>query len=113
MAPSIDFDAYRREQKGEPVKLTLGGKDYILPPSLPASVALDLIALRREKGDDAKLGADDIQRFARELLGDQADAIIGAVSIDELGALLVQLLKVYAPPNPESPEESKEPPASR
>lgn len=109
--PTIDFDAYRAEQKEEPLKLRLGGKEYLLPPSLPAPLALDLIALRKEHGDSAKLAAEDVERFARKLLGDSAEEIISKLSLAELGELLQRLLSVYAPPNPASPEE-KEAPAS-
>lgn len=106
--PTIDFDAFRAERSAEPIVLRLGGEDYELPPALPASIALDLIRLRKEKGDTAEVPPDEIERFARLILGAKGEEIIGKVSIDELGTLLVRLLGVYSPPNPASPAETKE-----
>lgn len=110
--PTIDFDAFRAERAAEPLTLRLGGKDYTLPPALPAAIALDLIRMRKEKGDTAEVPPEEIERFARLILGEQGEEIIAAVSIDELGKLLIRLLEVYSPPNPASPAGTEKEPAS-
>lgn len=95
--PTIDFDAARAERAAEPVTLKLGGVTYVLPPALPAELALDLIRMRAELGDDADVPADQLEKMARQMLGQSADAIIGAITLPELEDLLRRLLAVYAP----------------
>ena len=48
----IDFDAFRAEQQARPLIIRVGGQDYALPSSPPASVALDGIRLAAQRRDD-------------------------------------------------------------
>jgi hypothetical protein len=95
--PTIDFDAARAERNAEPVTLTLGGVTYVLPPALPADIALDLIRLRSEAGDGAEVPIGELHKFAHSLLGAEAEAIIARITLPELEDLLVRLIAIYAP----------------
>jgi len=95
--PTIDFDAARAERNAEPVTLTLGGVTYVLPPALPADIALDLIRLRADAGDGAEVPIGELHKFAHSLLGTEADAIISRITLPELEDLLTRLIAIYAP----------------
>lgn len=99
MSNVIDFDAFRAEQKQEPVELKLGGKTYHLPPSLPASLALDLIRMNM-KDSDADIKPEDVERMGAELFGGTAQfhEIIreGGVTMDEMPELMKMILNQYA-----------------
>ncbi len=105
MAKTIDFDAFRAEQKQEPVMLALGGRTYALPPSLPAALALDLIRMNASDPDrEPTMG--EIERMGAELFGgtEHFREILreGAVTLDEMPELIEMVLNMYAgvtPPN--------------
>lgn len=42
----LDFDAARRERNAVPLEVVVGGQVYVLPPQLPASVALDIVEMK-------------------------------------------------------------------
>lgn len=68
--PTIDFDAFRGEQKGEPFTLKVGGKIYTLPPSLPAAVALEISRLKLgDNDDDVEVSPADAARLCESLFG--------------------------------------------
>jgi hypothetical protein len=69
--PKLDLDAARAEVSGDPVVVTVGGKDWTLlgRPTLALSDALD-------KGDT--VGA------VRRLLGDQFDEFAEVATIDDI-----------------------------
>lgn len=101
MTRTIDFDKFRSEQQDppEPVVLRLGGKEYDLPASLPAALALDIVRLQATKGDDADFSENDVQRLGSALFGGEerftrilAD---GAVTIEEMPELIQQVLAMY------------------
>lgn len=105
MSKTIDFDAFRAEQKAEPAYLTLGGKQYELPASLPAALALDLIRMQAVDAD-ADLRPEDVDRMGAALFGglEKFRTILsdGAVTMDEMPELIKQVLNMYAgvtPPN--------------
>ena len=117
----LDFDSFRRERTGEPVIITLGGVEYLLPPSLPAATALDIIALYRNAEPCAKHAPmvapeceecknpdatpDQLFTLAEPLFGKGVLRTIAAdhaLSMDELGDLIIRVFKMYnedAPPN--------------
>lgn len=101
----IDFDAFRAEQKQEPVSLKLGGKEYALPASLPAALALDLIRMNATDAD-REPNMDEIERMGAELFGGTAvfHEVLreGGVTMDEMPELIKMVLNQYAgvtPPN--------------
>ena len=63
----IDFDAFRAEQQARPLIIRIGGQDYALPSSPPASVALDGIRLSRSGA--TTIPADDVAGLAEGLFG--------------------------------------------
>lgn len=95
--PTIDFDAARAERAEEPVKLIKDGVTYLLPPSIPAEVALDLIRLRAAHGEESQVPAEDVERMARALLGKDYDGLIRGLTLPDLEDLLKRLMAVYAP----------------
>lgn len=95
----IDFDAFRAEQKQEPILFTIGGVTYDLPASIPASIAIEVIAMQKinDSEDDVPL----------ELLQDVGIATFGPaiwkevlekhrIQLDELPALIGMVLQAYS-----------------
>jgi hypothetical protein len=72
----IDFDAFRAEQQDEPVVLRIGGREYNLPPSMPAAVAVDTIRLQ-----ETMKTTDDVPVTVLDKMG---KAIFGAAIWEEL-----------------------------
>ncbi len=101
----IDFDAYRAEQQSRPLIIRVGGADYALPSSPPASVALDGIRLSRSGA--TSVPADEIAGLAEGLFGKAVlDELVGVhrLTVAELQALITQVMDIYAaeaspPPN--------------
>lgn len=98
----IDFDAFLEEQKRQhpvdPIIFRVGGREYQLPGSLPAVVALDIVRLK--KNQDANKQADP------EVLVGIGEAMFGAtqfreilvdnqLSIENLGELITQAFSTY------------------
>lgn len=101
----IDFDAFRAEQQGRPLIIRIGGQDYALPSSPPASVALDGIRLTRS--GVTTVPPDEVARLAEGLFGKTVlDELVGVhrLTVVELQALITQVMDIYAaeaspPPN--------------
>lgn len=104
----FDFDAFRREQEQEPLKLRIGGREYDLPPSPPAIVALE--GLRLSKAGVKKVPPEKVEAIARGLFpGDLLDEIVTThgLSVAELAALIERVMDAYGksltpPPNRET-----------
>jgi hypothetical protein len=117
----IDFDAWRDERKVDPntegPKVKVGGKTYVLPPTIPASVALDVVRFKRAKGDDATVPANMLLNVGESLFGDEAFAEIlsdNKLDIDQMGQLIMMAFGAYdeseggdAVPNPKTPKRQK------
>lgn len=104
----VDFDAFRRERADDrpPLVVRVGGKDYHLPPDLPAAVALSAIALKEQRGDDGALDSREVRAICVALFGpEQLDEIVAAngLSIQDLADLMAQVIEAYTrgltPPN--------------
>ena len=101
----IDFDAFRAEQQARPLIIRVGGQDYALPSSPPASVALDGIRLSRSGA--TTIPADEVARLADDLFGTAVlDELLRLhrLTVAELQALIGQVMDAYAaeaspPPN--------------
>lgn len=107
MTRVLDFDAFRSEKKEEPLVLKLGGKTYDLPPSMPASLAVDIVRMHAEGLDDSELIKQDpaaLHRLGAEMFGGSEvfSRVLtdGAVTLTELPDLLLQVLQMYAGPVP-------------
>jgi hypothetical protein len=64
----IDFDAFRAEQKADPLILKLGGHEYELPSSLPATLALDIIR-RNPNEADVELESSELDTLGQTIFG--------------------------------------------
>lgn len=110
MTKVIDFDAFRAEQRYDPIVLRIAGQDFELPAFVPASAAMDLVRLREEVGDQAEIPADRLMHIAIELLGgkERFEHLTRSASIglDELPALVRMVMDAYQDrlPDPPTPQ---------
>lgn len=116
MTRLIDFDAYRREREGgEPVSIQIGGRVYDLPAEMPASVALEVIALRQELGESADVPPERIHRIAEQLFGRDVLRELTdehRLSMPELAVLIQQVFGEYNRPAPNRTTRRKGPGAA-
>lgn len=102
----VDFDAFRREQQREPLHLIIGGRTWDLPPSLPASLALDILRLQEQADGKADVQVDDLVKVGAAIFGTSeafAEVMSAAeVGLDELPDLVRMVLEAYtgSDPNP-------------
>jgi hypothetical protein len=97
-AKHIDFDAFRAEQEEVPVTFTIGGMTYDLPPSLPASIAVDVIRMKSEEGDEAQIPEAQLFEFCASVFGSELWKTIidrHRVTMTEVPALLSMVLEAY------------------
>lgn len=110
MTRTIDFDKFRAEQHNEPVVLRLGGKDYELPSSLPAALALDIVRLQAVN-PDAEFSEADVERLGAALFGGEERFVQiladGAVTIEEMPELIQQVLQAYGSGGPRPNREAR------
>lgn len=96
--PTLDFDALRSEQRAEPLHLILGGKTYDLPPSIPASIVLDINRLHLTEGDSADVSVDDALSMCESLFGGDLFKTVlreSGLSLTELPDLLGKIIEQY------------------
>ncbi len=92
----LDLDRYRQEHAGEPHKVTLGGKTYLLPATLPVIVP-DLL----KRGE--------IISALECLFGDDAMTVGKQLGIDAEGGDFLAIFSLYGVDLPEpsaSPDSS-------
>jgi hypothetical protein len=117
MTKLVDFDAYLREQEAEPFILRVGGREYNLPPSPAASVAMRFARLQRETETMTPIeAAAAFEQMGRDLFGPDVfrqlvdDGILlpdgsrRGFTMSELEALIKQVADAYneeatPPPN--------------
>lgn len=99
MTRTVDFDAFRAEQKAEPLELKIAGKTYQLPTSMPASLALDVIRLHESMEADQEPKVEDLLKIGAGLFGGaekfQAVLMDAGVGLDELGDLIQMVIEAY------------------
>lgn len=93
MSPTrvLDFDAARAERKREPLTLKIGGQEYVLSAGLPASIALDMIRLKANEGDNFVIPYGELDSIGQRLFGSETWASIldmARLDLDELGELI-------------------------
>lgn len=95
---TIDFDAFRAEKKAEPLELTLGGRVFELPPSMPAPLALDVLRLH-EMGPDADVPLEKIVALGEGIFGGEEKLrevlTLGNVTLTELPDLIKMVVEAY------------------
>ena len=92
----LDFDAARAERKREPLTLKIGGQAYTLSAGLPASIALDMIRLKANEGENFVIPYEELDSIGQRLFGSETwKAILdGArLDLDELGELIKQTIQ--------------------
>ncbi len=104
MTRTIDFDAFRAEQKQEPLELKLGGKTYELPTSMPAPLALEIIRLQGGGDGEMDIPPTEIARLGAALFGgvEQFETIMtdGRVTMDEMPELIKMVVMMYSGDRP-------------
>jgi len=92
--PKFDFDEAVKENENEPLQIVLNGRDYVLPPQLPAKVVLTQIALMDETGG---LGTNDIPAWLGALVGEEnlQQMLDDGATWEQLEAVTTKLLKFY------------------
>jgi len=94
----IDFDAFRREQNRQPVELKVEGETYLLPPQLPATVALDVIRARAEHEDDEDMPPEILEMFGTQIFGEDLFRTIltkHKMGLEEMGWLIQEVFNIY------------------
>lgn len=94
----IDFDQFRSEQKEEPVIFIIGGEEYSLPPALPASMAVDAMALQERMDDDDDVPPQMMDQFGRSLFGETVwEALLRRhrITVDEIPVVMEKVLEEY------------------
>lgn len=111
MTRVIDFDAFRAEQKAEPLVLRVGGNEYTLPSSLPATLALDIIR-RNPNEADVELRSDELEELGQSIFGGAETfhriLVENNITLEELPELFKLVFATYngepEAPNPETPD---------
>jgi len=99
MTRTVDFDSFRAEQHDEPVVFMIGGETYFLPSSLPAAIAVDVIALREKTGENGEVPLETLNIFGEATFGKGLWRVVldkHRVTIAEIPSLLEKVLEVYS-----------------
>lgn len=120
MTRTINFDNFRAEQNEEPINLVIGGETYALPPSLPASLAVEMMRMQADfEDEDADVPAEAMDAFGAALFGDTMWSDLlrrHRITVVELSPLMEMVFEAYSdePPKevteaiPESTSEAQE-----
>lgn len=93
----IDFDAFRAEQRGEPLKIKIEGETYELAADLPAAVMLDYLRLT-EDGDETVIPTRQLRKVMLHMFGAEVlEALVDKHRLTdrELSALFQQTMSAY------------------
>ena len=107
----VDYDQFRRERDPEivdPPVFKIGGVEYEMAPTLPASLAIDVMAAQGSLGDDAEVPVELITQVGGSVFGDELWREIlrkNKIGMEELGPVVMAILQVYAETNEEDPED--------
>ena len=102
MSRHRDFDAFQAEQKKEPVTFTFKGITFELPPSMPASVGLQMVRMTKKYGTDEETLQKDVpQSELMELVfgifGDQLQTLLNTgIDVETLGEISKWLIQMYS-----------------
>ncbi len=114
MSRTVNFDNFRAEQEDDPVTLIIGGETYSLPSALPASMAVDMMAMQETFDDeDAEVPPDAMDRFGRSLFSETIwEGLLRRhrITVTELPVLMEMVFSAYSDEIPKA--EPGESPAS-
>lgn len=107
--PHVDWDASRRERraKRQPTTMAVFGETITLPPGLPAGVALDLMEIEDQEGEDADLADLDpavLVEMLYQVFGEHRVETWRrepSITIDDLADLLFAAMDLMSPDNGE------------
>jgi len=93
-----DFDKAWKEKNQEGYSFKARGEEYELPPSVPASIMLEALNLKKEYGDEEELPPEKTIELAVNMLGqDQVDQMLDdGLTADELGDIIVWANEQYS-----------------
>lgn len=105
---TIDYDAFRREVEQEPIGFKIGGVTYDMAPSLPAAIAIQVLALQESKDSNDDVPLDLLQSVGASCFG--ADVwvellTVNNVTIEEIPDLVQAMLSAYAPQDEDDDED--------
>ena len=60
MAKVLEFDTFMQEAKGENLTVRVGGKDYSVPPKIPAIVPLMMARAEKLADQSSRVQQDDL-----------------------------------------------------
>lgn len=112
MSKIVDFDQFRAEQNKEPVLFKIGGETYELSPSLPASIAVEVIALQKTMSEDDDVPLETLEKVGIATFGSELWLQVldkHRIGIDELAMLIGMILEAYAPGKPSDPQTASTP----
>lgn len=110
----VDFDAFRAEQQQHPVVFRIDGKEYPLPSDLPASVAVDIIRMRADVGEEGEIPLEAFDTFGKSVFGEDLWQTIlteHRITMEEVPNLLKAVLEVYTGEVPKAESLTLETPA--
>jgi hypothetical protein len=99
MGRFIDFDASRAERNAEPITLKAYGREFTLPPAMPASIGLDLAEMTQTQGEQAQFTVLELRKMLVALIGQATLDELLAIpefTLDDLSALLVAVFHAYS-----------------
>ncbi len=92
-----DFDLAAAERKAEPLVFKWAGREYELPPALPAAIPLEALRLRMEYGTEADIPEHEMFKLATKLLGQEVleQIVADGVDVDTLGEIVTWAICEY------------------
>lgn len=109
MTRTVDFDAFRAEQQKEPVHLVIGGETYNLPPSMPASIAVEIISMQQQFQDEDDVPINVLNTMGEAVFGTDLWRTIlvkHRIEVEELPDLLQMVLAVYSKDGASDPQKA-------
>lgn len=101
-----DFDAFWAEQNNEKIPFKIFGQTEYLPPSLPATMVLEMARLEKEYGKN-DLPPGEILELSTFVFGKVKveEWCEKGLTVDQLTDLISWAMEQYAPGNPTPPRE--------
>jgi len=96
---TIDYDAFRREFDEEPIEFKIGGISYDMAPSLPATIAIDVLALQNQD-EDADVPLELLETVGAACFGPDVWKellTVNKVPMTEIPDLVQAMISAYVP----------------
>lgn len=110
MTRTINFDNFRAEQNEEPISLIIGGETYDLPPSLPASLAVEMMRMQEAfEDEDQEVPPSAMDTFGSEMFGPTVWSELlrrHRITVNELSPLMEMVFEAYSDEPPKEETEA-------